>query len=89
MVRFHGHSEKWTSKKIEERFAYLYSEAELEHWAGRLRAFSREAETVHVLMNNCCRDNAQRNAARMAELLGDLAAEETGPNDRPRPAASR
>ncbi|WP_068923033.1 DUF72 domain-containing protein [Planobispora rosea] len=87
VVRFHGHSEKWASKKIEERFAYLYSEAELEHWAARLRAFSREAETVHILMNNCCRDNAQRNAARMAELTG--AGAETGVSGRPRPAMSR
>ncbi|GIH96188.1 DUF72 domain-containing protein [Planobispora siamensis] len=72
VIRFHGHSEKWASKKIEERFAYLYSEAELGRWAARIGEFSREAETVHVLMNNCCRDNAQRNAARMAEILSDL-----------------
>ncbi|GGK82944.1 hypothetical protein Ppa06_42000 [Planomonospora parontospora subsp. parontospora] len=70
VVRFHGHSDKWTSKKIEERFAYAYSEAELERWAARLREFSGQAGTVHVLMNNCCRDNAQRNAARLTELLG-------------------
>ncbi|MBG0829983.1 DUF72 domain-containing protein [Planomonospora sp. ID67723] len=70
VVRFHGHSEKWASKKIEERFAYLYSESELERWAARLREFSGRAETLHVLMNNCCRDNAQRNAARLGELLG-------------------
>ncbi|GAA3446239.1 DUF72 domain-containing protein [Planomonospora venezuelensis] len=70
VVRFHGHSEKWASKKIEERFAYRYSEPELEHWAARIREFSGRAQTVHVLMNNCCRDNAQRDAARLAELLG-------------------
>ncbi|RCG26991.1 DUF72 domain-containing protein [Sphaerisporangium album] len=70
VVRFHGHSQKWASKVIEERFGYLYSEEELERWAGEIGELAARTPSVHVLMNNCCADNAQRNAARLAELLG-------------------
>ncbi|WP_214414506.1 DUF72 domain-containing protein [Sphaerisporangium fuscum] len=73
VVRFHGHSEKWTSKNIEERFAYLYSEEELRKWAVEIAGLAGQADTVHVLMNNCCADNAQRNAAQLAALLPDHA----------------
>ena len=38
VVRFHGHSAKWTSKDIHERFGYKYSAAELREWAPKLRA---------------------------------------------------
>ncbi|MET8146224.1 DUF72 domain-containing protein [Sphaerisporangium sp. NPDC005288] len=69
VVRFHGHSDKWTSKVIEERFGYLYSEQELEKWAVDIAGLASRARTVHVLMNNCCADNAQRNAAHLASLL--------------------
>lgn len=69
VVRFHGHSDKWTSKDIQEKFGYLYSERELREWAPRLRALADEAQTTHVLMNNCAGDSAQRNAATLLELL--------------------
>ncbi|ORT94112.1 hypothetical protein UK99_17380 [Frankia casuarinae] len=32
VVRFHGHSERWTGKDIHERFDYRYSEDELRAW---------------------------------------------------------
>jgi uncharacterized protein YecE (DUF72 family) len=70
VVRFHGHSAKWTSKDVHERFGYLYSEDELRRWAPRLRRLAEDAETTHVLMNNCYRDHAQVNAAQLARLLG-------------------
>ncbi|SDJ44550.1 DUF72 domain-containing protein [Nonomuraea jiangxiensis] len=69
VVRFHGHSSKWTSKDVHERFGYLYSEDELRDWAPRLRRLAADAETTHVLMNNCYRDHAQVNAAQLARLL--------------------
>ncbi|MEV7969299.1 DUF72 domain-containing protein [Sphaerisporangium sp. NPDC088356] len=72
VVRFHGHSDKWTSKNIEERFAYLYSEEELRKWAVEIGDLATRARTVHVLMNNCCADNSQRNAARLTTLLAEL-----------------
>lgn len=70
VVRFHGRSEKWTSRNIEERFGYKYSHRELADWAPRLRELSDSATTTHVVMNNCYRDYAQTNAAELAGLLG-------------------
>jgi uncharacterized protein YecE (DUF72 family) len=70
VVRFHGHNDaEWESKSVQRRFAYLYSRPELESWAPRLRALADETETTHVLMNNCYRDYAQRNAKELADLL--------------------
>ncbi|RVX46302.1 uncharacterized protein YecE (DUF72 family) [Nonomuraea polychroma] len=69
VVRFHGHSEKWTSKDVHERFGYLYQEKELQEWAPKLRRLAEDAEQTHVLMNNCYRDYAQINAAQLARLI--------------------
>ena len=69
VVRFHGHSDKWTSKDIYERFGYLYAEDELRPWAAKLSALADRAEAVHALMNNCYRDYAQVNARQLATLL--------------------
>jgi uncharacterized protein YecE (DUF72 family) len=74
VVRFHGHSEKWTSKNIYERFGYLYSERELKDWAPKLHALADDTDETHMLMNNCYRDYAQRNAE---QLLGLLSREDT------------
>jgi uncharacterized protein YecE (DUF72 family) len=69
VVRFHGHSDKWTSKDIHEKFGYLYSEKELAQWAPKLRELSGQTEQTHVLMNNCYSDYAQRNAEQLIDLL--------------------
>ncbi|MEV0156506.1 DUF72 domain-containing protein [Micromonospora sp. NPDC050686] len=69
VVRFHGHSDKWTSKDIHEKFGYRYSDRELRDWAPKLRELAGETERTHVLMNNCYRDYAQTNAATLAGLL--------------------
>ncbi|MET8911979.1 DUF72 domain-containing protein [Micromonospora sp. NPDC004551] len=69
VVRFHGHSDKWTSKDIHEKFGYDYSDRELRDWAPKLRELAGEAERTQVLMNNCYRDYAQRNATTLAGLL--------------------
>jgi uncharacterized protein YecE (DUF72 family) len=70
VMRFHGHNDaEWESKSVQRRFAYLYSEEELTGWAPRIVKLASEAQTTHVLMNNCYRDYAQRNAARLTELL--------------------
>src|SRR5690606_27046933 len=65
VVRFHGHSDKWTSKDIYEKFGYLYSESELAEWAPKLARLANQADTTHVLMNNCYSDYAQRNAQQL------------------------
>jgi uncharacterized protein YecE (DUF72 family) len=70
VVRFHGHSDKWTSKDIYEKFGYKYSTRELEEWAPRLRRLADETGETHVLLNNCYSDYAQTNASELQELLG-------------------
>jgi uncharacterized protein YecE (DUF72 family) len=69
VVRFHGHSDKWTSRDIYERFGYLYGEKELEPWAPRLRELAEQTAETHVLLNNCYRNYAQVNARQLADLL--------------------
>lgn len=83
VVRLHGHSDKWTSKNIEERFGYLYSEAELDDWAGRIADLAEAAKTTYVLTNNCCADNSQRNAARLMDLLAARGADVAPPGQAP------
>jgi uncharacterized protein YecE (DUF72 family) len=71
VVRFHGHSDKWTSKDIHEKFGYDYSRAELAEWVPKLEELAAEAKQTHVLMNNCYSDYAQKNASTLIELLGE------------------
>ncbi len=69
VVRMHGHSDKWTSKDIHERFGYRYNEAELADWAPKVRDLADRAATTHVLFNNCYSDYAQVNAKQLDDLL--------------------
>ena len=69
VVRMHGHSQKWDSKDIHERFGYRYTDGELNEWAPRIAALARDAQDTHVLFNNCYRDYAQANARQLAGLL--------------------
>ena len=70
VIRFHGHNTaEWESGSVQRRFKYLYSRKELEDWAPKVRDLARETKQTHVLMNNCYRDYAQRNARELADLL--------------------
>jgi uncharacterized protein YecE (DUF72 family) len=69
VVRLHGHSRKWDSKDIHERFGYRYSEHELTQWAGNVKSLASQAEKTHVLFNNCYSNYAQVNAMQLADLL--------------------
>jgi uncharacterized protein YecE (DUF72 family) len=70
VVRMHGHSDKWTSKEIAERFGYRYSEGELDEWAPKIRGLAAGAEVTHVVFNNCYRDYAHVNAQQLEARLG-------------------
>jgi uncharacterized protein YecE (DUF72 family) len=70
VIRLHGHSQKWTSSDIHERFGYRYSDAELSEWAPRISALAGLADRTSVLFNNCYSDYAQVNAQQLASLLG-------------------
>lgn len=72
VVRFHGRrQETWDTRGVgvEERFKYLYSEAELQEWVPKIQHLARQAREVHVLMNNCYADYGVRNAKQLGLLL--------------------
>jgi uncharacterized protein YecE (DUF72 family) len=72
VVRFHGRDDAaWanTGATAAERFRYDYSDAELGELTEPLAQLAAEARETHLLMNNCYRDHAVRNAARLRELL--------------------
>ncbi|MBM0238088.1 DUF72 domain-containing protein, partial [Micromonospora sp. ATA32] len=71
VVRFHGHSDAWDSGDKQDRFRYAYGEEELRRWAELLIELADQSAELHVLLNNCCGDQAQRDAARLAELLAE------------------
>jgi uncharacterized protein YecE (DUF72 family) len=76
VMRFHGRSDAtWrdTSRSAAERFRYLYSRQELEELAPALAETARQAREAHLLMNNCYRDYAVRNAAELRDLLATYA----------------
>ena len=69
VVRFHGRDpEAWKKKTVSERFRYLYTEKELAEWVPKIGHLATPAE-VHILMNNCFRDQAVTNAGQLADLL--------------------
>ena len=81
VVRFHGrNAETWEAKGITpaEQFRYLYSRAELDEWAPRIRQTATEAAETHVLMNNCYANYATTNARELASALADLGLGGTG-----------
>jgi uncharacterized protein YecE (DUF72 family) len=69
VVRLHGHSQKWASHDIGERFDYRYSETELTEWAAKVRTLARAAEVTQVLFNNTYRGYGQLNAQQLSALL--------------------
>ncbi|MER7891521.1 DUF72 domain-containing protein [Micromonospora sp. NPDC094482] len=69
VVRFHGHSDAWESGDKQERFRYAYGDRELRSWSELLTELAGQADELHVLFNNCCAGQAQRDAEQLAALL--------------------
>jgi uncharacterized protein YecE (DUF72 family) len=70
--RLHGrNTENWLKKGVETslRYAYLYSDKELEEFAPSIEEAAARSETTYVMFNNCHTDFAAQNAARMKVLL--------------------
>ncbi len=75
VVRFHGRSDENWSKQTRtaaERFRYLYSRKELKELTRPVVEHVAEAKETHLLMNNCYRDYAVRNAAELRDLLANM-----------------
>ena len=73
IIRFHGRNkENWERKDIPAttKFDYLYSEAELEEWAGRIRQVVKKTAETHIVFKNKHADFPARNAGQMKKLLG-------------------
>ncbi|HYK28896.1 MAG TPA: DUF72 domain-containing protein [Streptosporangiaceae bacterium] len=71
VLRMHGHSDRWDSRDIHERFGYRYNDRELVGWASKVAELARESQHTDVLFNNCYSDYAQVNALQLADLLAD------------------
>jgi uncharacterized protein YecE (DUF72 family) len=73
MVRFHGRNvDAWNVKSdtASARFRYDYPTEELQEWVPKISDMAAQARETHVLMNNCYRDFAVRDAQELGALLG-------------------
>ncbi len=73
-IRLHGRRyDTWFSDDPatppEERYNYLYSAAELEPWAERIRKLSSQTQTTFVITNNHFQGKAVVNALQLISLL--------------------
>jgi uncharacterized protein YecE (DUF72 family) len=72
IMRLHGRNRATRAKKgisAAKRFNYLYSVEELRELAGSVTGLGEYAKELHVLFNNCYRENAQRNALMLQGLM--------------------
>ena len=71
-VRLHGRNyEHWftSSEHPEERYDYLYSQAELEPWATRIQNIGQQTDVTFVITNNHYQGKAIANALQLIRLL--------------------
>ncbi len=73
VVRFHGRRpEVWDKPvSVQEKYSYLYSPDELQPWVGAVQKLSNEAESVHVVFNNCNSNYAVLGAKDLTAELVD------------------
>lgn len=72
VIRFHGRNvDTWEAKvaEVSDRFRYLYDEQQLAGWLPAITAISEQAETVHLVFNNCYGNYGTTNALETAGLL--------------------
>jgi uncharacterized protein YecE (DUF72 family) len=68
-LRLHGrNAENWLTHAT-PRYDYLYSEAELEGFAGLARRLSERTRMVFVMFNNCHAGHAAQNAQQLHQIL--------------------
>ncbi len=73
-VRLHGRNyDQWFGSEDhpEERYNYLYSLAELEPWAERIKQVARQAEVTYVIANNHFEGKAVVNALQLTKLISE------------------
>ena len=73
-VRLHGRNAKaWFSRSAgrDEKYDYLYNEAEIGEWVEKARRMDAEAERTYVIANNHFRGQAVENAVQLMLGLKD------------------
>lgn len=71
-VRLHGRNyQQWFSAKatVAERYDYLYSMAELEPWADRIKTIAKDSKDLYAITNNHHLGKAVVNALEMPALV--------------------
>ena len=70
-VRLHGRNyQQWFSaKKSEDRYNFLYTPDQLEHWRERIEEISEQAERTFVVANNHYLGKAAANASELKSML--------------------
>ena len=71
-VRLHGRNyEHWftSEEHPEERYNYLYSQAELGPWVARIQSIAQRADVTFVITNNHFQGKAIANAVQLISLL--------------------
>ena len=72
-IRLHGRNkEAWWGKDDHARYDYLYSDSEIEAWAGRIKSISEQAQRILVFFNNHPFGKAVRNAQTLEKLLIEM-----------------
>ena len=70
--RFHGRNkESWWEGAAATRYDYLYSDAELQDVAVRLKNISEKADILLVVFNNHARAQAAQNAKALMQILSN------------------
>jgi uncharacterized protein YecE (DUF72 family) len=69
-VRLHGRNrESWWGPDGAARYDYLYTDKELEAWAGRIERMAGQAQRILVYFNNHPKGQAAKNAQTLEKLL--------------------
>ena len=72
VIRLHGQrADTWAARGVPavEKYRYLYSDAELDLWAGHVVDVAARAERLHVVFNNCYANYGVTNAAELIMRL--------------------
>lgn len=69
-VRLHGrNTQTWWGEHGDLRYDYLYSEAELSEWIGRVKEMTKKARRTVIFLNNCHLGQAAKNAKMVLDMF--------------------
>jgi uncharacterized protein YecE (DUF72 family) len=69
-IRFHGRNNTaWYGKDAHAQYDYLYADAEIEAWAGRIEQVAEQTQRVLIYFNNHPFGKAAKNAQTLGKML--------------------